>query len=56
VIRNCKALCILCETCTSHCSKIVECLVLECKEEGSSELRGSFVLWGIRVLRLCACN
>jgi hypothetical protein len=46
----------LVELSASHCSKIVEGLVLERKEEGSSELRRSFVLCGIRFLRLCACN
>jgi hypothetical protein len=34
----------------------MEGLVLERKEEGSSELRRSFVRCGVRVLRIYACN
>ena len=56
MINNCKSLCILCEICTSQFSKIVEGLVLECKEEGSSEICRSSVMCGVRFLRLCACN
>jgi hypothetical protein len=46
----------LAELSASHCSKIVEGLVLECKEERSSEMHIYFVLCGVRSLRLCACN
>jgi hypothetical protein len=46
----------LVELSASHYSKTVEGLVLEHKEEGSSELHRSFVMCGVRVLRLCACN
>ena len=46
----------LAELSASHCSNIVEGLVLERKEEGSSELCRYFVLCGVRFLRLCACN
>jgi hypothetical protein len=46
----------LAELSASRCSKTMEGLVLEHKEEGSSELRRSFVMCGVRVLRLCPCN
>jgi hypothetical protein len=46
----------LAELSASPCSKIEEGLVLERKEEGSSELRRSFVLCGVRFLKICSCN
>jgi hypothetical protein len=46
----------LAELSASYYSKTVEGLVLECKEEGSSELHRSSVLCRVRFLRLFACN
>jgi hypothetical protein len=46
----------LAELGASSCSKTVKGFVLECKEEGSSELRRYSVLCGVGFLRLCACN
>jgi hypothetical protein len=54
-----KALCILCKTCRAECKSLCDTiggLVMQHKEEGSSELHKSSVLCGVRVLRLCACN
>jgi hypothetical protein len=56
MVRLC-AYCVgLAELSASHCRNIVEGLVLEHKEEGSSELCSSSILCRIRFLRLCACN
>jgi hypothetical protein len=46
----------LAELSASHYSKTVEGLMLEQKEERSSELCRSYVMCRVRVLRLFACN